>query len=178
MLRPLHLERPRLGSLFDRLNDAIARLHATAATELDPGTMLARLNDRIARLQGTAAIELDRDNVHALSWRQVQHLVADAFRRRGYGVRPFSVGEAPVDMVLHKDGETTFVSCKHWKVWEVGDRPLAELYGYMSGAGAHRALMLTTGGFTDNARTFAARHNLSLVLIDGPGIFELVQGTL
>lgn len=142
-----------------------------------PGKLLGRLNDRISRLQGTAAIELDRDNVNALSWREVQHLVADAFRRRGYGVQRFAGREAPVDLVLQKDGERTFVSCKQWKVWEVGDRPLAELYGYMSGAGAHHAVMLTTGTFTDKARTFAARHNLSLVLIDGPGILDLVQGT-
>jgi restriction system protein len=153
MLNPLHLERPRLGRLLDRLND------------------------RIARAQGTASIELDRDNVKALSWREVQNLVAGAFRRQGYGVRPFAGGESPVDLVLRKDGEETFVSCKHWKVWEVGHQPLAELYGYMDGAGAHRAVMLTTGNFTERAHTFAARHNLRLVLIDGPGIFDLVHGT-
>ena len=175
VLRPLHLERPRLTKLLDRLNDGIVRLRGAVAIEFDPGQVLDRLNDRIARLQGTAAVEFDRDNVHALSWRQVQHVVADAFRRRGYGVQQFRV-EAPVDFVLHKDGERTFVNCKHWKVWEVGDRPLAELYGYMSGAGAERAVMLTTGKFTDQARVFAARHNLRLVLIDGPGIFDLVDG--
>ena len=145
-----HLESPRVGKLLDRLNH------------------------RISRIQGSGVIDLDADNVNALSWRQVQHLVADAFRRRGYGVQPFAVGEAPVDLVLQKDGEKTFVNCKHWKVWEVGYRPLAELYGYMSGAGAERAVMLTTGKFTDKARAFADRHNLRL--IDGSGIFELVQG--
>jgi restriction system protein len=139
--------------------------------------LLDRLNHRIARIQGSAPIEFDRDTVHSLSWREVQHLVADAFRRRGYGVRSFDVGEAPVDLVLQKDGERTFVSCKQWKVWEVGDQPLAELYGYMSGAGVQRAVMLTTGNFTDKARAFAERHNLSLVLIDGPGVFDLFQGT-
>jgi restriction endonuclease Mrr len=177
VLPPLHLERPRVGRLLDRLSEAVARVQDKVAIELDLGKLLDRLNDRIARLQGTSAIQLDHDNVHALSWREVQHLVAGAFRRNGYGVRPFAVSGAPVDLVLHKDGESTFVSCRHWRVWEVGERPLAELYGYMTGAGAHRAMILTTGKFTDKAQSFAARHNLSLVLIDGPGIFDLVHGT-
>jgi restriction endonuclease Mrr len=176
VLPPLHLERPRLGRLLDRLSEAVTRAQDKAAIGLDPGKLLDRLNDRIAHLQGTAAIELDRDNVHALSWREVQHLVAGAFRRRGYGVRPFAVSAAPVDLVLHKDGESIFISCRHWKVWEVGERPLAELYGYMTGAGAQRAMILTTGTFTDKAQSFAARHNLSLALIDGAGIFDLVHG--
>jgi restriction endonuclease Mrr len=166
---PVRLENPRLVRLLGRLHDA--RLQAAAAV----GRLLDRLNHDIARLQGTAAIEVDGDNVHALSWRQVEHLVGAAYRRRGYGVRPFAVGEAPVDLVLQKDGEQTFVSLKHWKVWEVTERPLAELYGYMSGAGAHKAMMLTTGEFTDTARAFAASHNLRLVLIDGPGVVDLVQ---
>jgi restriction system protein len=177
MLRPLHLQRPRLDTLLDRLDEGVAWLRGRAAVELDLGVLLDRLNARIAHLQGTSPVALDRDNAHALSWRQVQHLVADAFRRRGYGVRPFAVGEAPVDLVIQKDGERTFVSCKHWKVWEVTERPLAELYGYMSGAGAQRAVMLTTGKFTAEAQHFAARHNLRLVLIDGPGILDLVHGT-
>jgi restriction endonuclease Mrr len=175
VLPPLHLERPRLGRLLDRLTYRVARLQEQTAVDLDLGKFLDRLNDRIARLQGTAAVDFDSDNVHELSWREVQHLVASAFRRRGYGVRPFAVGQAPVDLVLQKDGESIFVSCRHWKVWEVGDRPLAELYGYMTGAGAHRAMMLTTGKFTDKAQFFAARHNLSLALIDGPGIFHLIH---
>jgi restriction system protein len=136
--------------------------------------LLGRLNDAIARVHGTRPVILDAASVTTLTWKEVEHLLGDAFRRRGYGVQALPGGGSPVDLVLSKDGEKTFVNCKHWKVWEVGDRPLAELYGYMSGAGAKRAVMVTTGQFSQKARDFAKRHNLRL--IDGSGLFELVQG--
>jgi restriction system protein len=135
--------------------------------------LLDSLNRRLARMQATEPIELDPDTAIHLSWRQVQNLVSDAFRRRGYGVRPGST-DAPVDFILDKDGERTVVSCKHWKVWEVGESPLHELYGYTRGIGAKRAVMVTTGRFSQRACDFADRHNLRL--IDGRGISDLVHG--
>jgi restriction system protein len=141
-----------------------------------PSRLLFHLNDQIARLQGTRAVALDRDTVTTLTWKEVQNLVSEAFRRRGFGVQAFSGGQGPVDLVLSKDGEKTFVNCKQWRVWEVDYRPLAELYGYMSGAGAERAVMLTTGRFSQKAREFAKRHNL--YLIDGSGLVELIQGAV
>jgi restriction system protein len=138
--------------------------------------LLFHLNDQIARIQGTRSVALDSGSVTTLTWKEVEHLVSEAFRRRGYGVQAFSGGQGPVDLVLSKDGEKTFVNCKHWRVWEVSDRPLAELYGYMSGAGAQRAMMLTTGKFSQKAREFANRHDLRL--IDGSGLSELIQGAV
>ena len=134
---------------------------------------LDSLNRKLARLQTTQPIELDPETASHLSWRQVQNLVGDAFRRRGYGVRPGST-DAPVDFILDKDGERTVVNCKHWKVWEVGESPLREFYGYTTGIGAKRAVMVTTGRFSQRACDFADRHNLRL--IDGRGISDLVHG--
>jgi restriction system protein len=134
---------------------------------------LDSLNRKLARLQTTQPIELDPETASHLSWRQVQNLVGDAFRRRGYGVRPGST-DAPVDFILDKDGERTVVNCKHWKVWEVGESPLREFYGYTTGIGAKRAVMVTTGRFSQRACDFADRHNLRL--IDGRGLSDLVDG--
>ncbi|HEV2027498.1 MAG TPA: restriction endonuclease [Candidatus Dormibacteraeota bacterium] len=134
---------------------------------------LDSLNRTFARLQATETIELDPETASHLSWRQVQNLVGDAFRRRGYGVRPGSTN-APVDFILDKDGERTMVNCKHWKVWEVGESPLREFYGYTTGIGAKRAVMVTTGRFSQRACDFADRHNLRL--IDGRGLSDLVDG--
>lgn len=134
---------------------------------------LDSLNRKLARLQTTQPIELDPETASHLSWRQVQNLVGDAFRRRGYGVRPGST-DAPVDFILDKDGERTVVNCKQWKVWEVGESPLREFYGYTTGIGAKRAVMVTTGRFSQRACAFADRHNLRL--IDGRGLSDLVDG--
>lgn len=134
-----------------------------------------QLDRAIAGLRAPRHVELDPDTASTLSWRDVEHLVGDAFRRRGYGVEPASRGQTPFDLVLHKDGEKILVNCKHWKVWEVGDHPLHELYGYMGNADSLRAVMVTTGRFTQKAKDFADRHNFRL--IDGSGLAELVQGT-
>ena len=122
--------------------------------------LLFHLNDQIARLQGTRAVALDRGTVTTLTWKEVQNLVSEAFRRRGFGVQAFSGGRGPVDLVLSKDGEKTFVNCKQWRVWEVDYRPLAELSGYMSRAGAHGTVMLTTGQYTQKGRHGANRNKL------------------
>jgi restriction system protein len=134
---------------------------------------LDSLNRKIARLQATETVELDPETASHLNWRQVQNVVGSAFRRRGYGVRP-GPSDAPVDFILEKDGERTVVNCKQWKVWEVGESPLRELYGYTAGIGAKRAVMVSTGRFSQRAIDFADRHNLHL--IDGRGISDLVHG--
>jgi restriction system protein len=134
---------------------------------------LDSLNRKIARLQASDPVELDPEAASHLSWRQVQNVVGAAFRRRGYGVRPGPT-DAPVDFILEKDGERIVVNCQHWKVWEVGEPPLRELYGYTTGIGAKRAVMVSTGRFSQRAIDFADRHNL--YLIDGRGISELVHG--
>lgn len=134
---------------------------------------LDRVNHGLARLQGTQTVELSPEAVSKLSWRQVRHLLAEAYRRRGYGVKPMT-NDAPADFVLDKDGEKTIVSCKQWQVWEVGESPLRELYGYSAGVGAKRAVMVTTGRFSQRAIGFADRHNLRL--IDGRGVRDLIQG--
>jgi restriction system protein len=131
------------------------------------------LNRKLAHLQATEPVELDPESARHLSWKQVQNVVGEAFRRRGYGVRPGST-DAPVDFILEKDGERTLVNCKQWKVWEVGESPLRELYGYTTGIGAKRAVMVTTGRFSVRALEFADRHNLRL--IDGRGLSDLVHG--
>jgi len=137
------------------------------------GAFLDRVNQFFARVQGTEAVELSPENVSKLSWRQVQNLLAEAYRRRGYGVKPMT-SDVPADFVLDKDGEKTVVNCKHWQVWEVGEHPLRELYGYTTGLGAKRAVMVTTGRFSQRAIGFADSHNLRL--IDGRGIRDLVVG--
>jgi restriction system protein len=135
--------------------------------------LLDSLNRKLAHLQETEPIALDPETASHLTWRQVQNLLGGAFRRRGYGVRP-GPSDAPVDFILEKDGERTVVNCKQWKVWEVGESPLRELYGYTTGIGAKRAVMVSTGRFSERAIDFADRHNLRL--IDGRGLNDLVHG--
>ena len=62
------------------------------------------------------------ESLRALSWKEFEWMVGEAFRRQGYAVEE-SFGGGPdggVDVVLRKYGRTTLVQCKHWKVFSVG----------------------------------------------------------
>jgi restriction system protein len=98
--------------------------------------------------------------------------VADRYHRKGYSVFPNNDEKVPVDFVLRRGEEKVFVQCRRWNVWEVADRAVHELVGYATGAGAVRATMLTTGRFSDAARTFARPRGLELV--DGAGLREFL----
>jgi restriction system protein len=71
--------------------------------------------------------------------------------------------EGGVDLVLRKNGNTLLVQCKHWKAWKVGVKVLRELYGVMIDKKAHGAIIVTSGLFTQEARTFAAGKPIDLI---------------
>ena len=56
----------------------------------------------------------DLDSIRALSWKEFEQLVAEAFRRKGYTVREnLTAGpDGGVDVELEKDGRLHFVQCK------------------------------------------------------------------
>ncbi|HEV3234384.1 MAG TPA: restriction endonuclease [Candidatus Dormibacteraeota bacterium] len=101
--------------------------------------------------------------LEGLGWKDVERLVARLFHRDGFSVIPVSERLGPVDFIIERGAEKVFVQCRNWNVWEVSDRAVRELTGYMSGAGATRGFMLTTGQFTDEAHSHAATKGLELV---------------
>ncbi|MGI8610308.1 MAG: restriction endonuclease [Candidatus Dormibacteria bacterium] len=123
----------------------------------------------------TTAEKLNLDRASTLTWSQVQTLLRSTFQRRGYTVAAVAGNDAPADMVLQKGSEKVFLGCRHWQVWEVPDKAVHELAGYASGAGAHHAVMFTSGHFSASARTFAAERGLELV--DGSHLKNFVAGT-
>ena len=112
-------------------------------------------------------------HLEGLGWKDVERLVARIFHRDGFTVIPISERLGPVDFLVERGTEKVFVQCRNWNVWEVPDRAVRELAGYMSGAGATRGYLLTTGQFTDEARSFARTKGLELV--DGANLPELLE---
>jgi restriction system protein len=115
------------------------------------------------------------ETLRATSWKDFEILVAEAYRRRGFAV-DYSLGKGPdggVDLVLRKDGRTSLVQCKQWKVFAVGAPVIRELFGILTANGADEAIIVTTGRFTDEARDFAAGQPIRL--LDGPQLLELVK---
>jgi restriction system protein len=116
------------------------------------------------------------DDIRALSWRQFESIVGEAFRRRGYSVVENAVDGADggIDLALRKDGERFVVQCKQWKQWTVGVKPVRELAGVIAGAEVAGGFFVISGRYTEEARRFASSVNIEL--IDGDALAEMIQG--
>lgn len=115
------------------------------------------------------------DSLRALSWREFEHLVGEAYRRRGYHVEETG-GSGPdggVDLKLYGHGETVLVQCKQWRARRVGVDKVRELFGVVTAADAARGILVTSGTFTNDAHSFAAGKPIDLV--DGPALTQLVR---
>ena len=121
------------------------------------------------------AKQTDIDSVRNLSWSAFELLIGEAYRQQGYEVSESGLGgpDGGVDLRLHRNGMTLLVQCKQWKVWTVGVKPVRELYGVMTAEGAGRAIFVTSGRYTAEAKEFA--RGKPLELIDGEELMHLIK---
>lgn len=104
------------------------------------------------------------DQIHALSWADFEHLMAEAFRREGYAASLTDSGaDGGVDIRLTKDGTLTLVQCKHWRTRRVGVGPIRELAGIVAAEGATGGIFVCSGSYTPEAEAFAARAGMRLI---------------
>lgn len=120
-------------------------------------------------------VQSDLDSVSALSWREFEMLVGEAFRRRGYRVEEVGLGgkDGGIDLVLKKDGRTELVQCKRWKQRRVGVRIVREMYGLLSHHGADAVKIVCMGEFTPDAVAFAGGKPIQL--ISGNTLVSLIR---
>jgi restriction system protein len=110
--------------------------------------------------------------VRAMSWVEFARMIEAAYRRNGYQVSAVSGGAA--DFEIKKEGRAALVSCKRWKAARTGVEPLQDLHAMKEARNAQDCIYVTTGEITDNARTFAVKHAISLV--GGPQLARLLPG--
>jgi restriction system protein len=117
--------------------------------------------EREAFLQET----IDLKWLWGLSWQDFERQVAELFRQQGCQVEVTGGGgsDGGVDLIVTRNGEKTYVQCKHWREGKVGVKPVRELYGLMTAEGAQHGILITSGKFTDKALEFAAGKPLQLI---------------
>ncbi|WP_139558172.1 restriction endonuclease [Methylotetracoccus oryzae] len=115
------------------------------------------------------------ESMRAMSWKEFEVLCGEAFRRKGYQVEETGLGGAGggIDLILHGREERVLVQCKRWKTFKVGVREVRELFGLLAADPADRAILITSGVYTAEARAFAKGKPLQL--IDGHALLELVR---
>ena len=126
----------------------------------------------------TPQLSLTRPTLEAirhLSWRELELLVAEAFRRQGYRVevRGGSGPDGGIDLILWGTNGQTIVQCKQWRAHQVGVSFVRELYGVMAAEQAPHGVLVTCGGFTQEAVRFAAGKTISLM--DGTALLNMVR---
>ncbi|HUW26278.1 MAG TPA: restriction endonuclease [Gallionella sp.] len=103
--------------------------------------------------------------LNEMTWQEFEMLVGEAFRRTGYTVSETGGGGADggVDLVLVKGTEKFLVQCKQWRAYKVGVSTIRELYGVMAATGAVGGFVVTSGVFTQEAKSFAEGRNIDLI---------------
>jgi restriction system protein len=116
------------------------------------------------------------DSIRSLSWREFEELVGEVYRRQGFKVRENTGAGADggVDLVLNRDGNTYLVQCKQWRSWKIGVKVVREMYGLMAAKHASGVIIITSGMFTQEAKTFASGKPVDLV--EGRQLADLVAG--
>lgn len=109
---------------------------------------------------GNAADALER-----MSGQQFVGLVAAAFRQEGYLVveRGGRGPDGGVDLEMYLGRDRYLVQCRQWQATRVGIEVVRELFGVMRAERAVGCFVVTSGGFTDDARVFATGRAIRLV---------------
>ncbi len=110
-----------------------------------------------------------------MSWGQFEMLAVEAFRRRGFQIteRGSTADDGSRNLQLTRGRQRFLAHCKAWRTATVGIGAVRELYSMIIVAKAHGGIVITTGTFTQEARTFAAGRQLQL--IDGQTLRELLR---
>jgi restriction system protein len=118
----------------------------------------------------------DAETLRALTWKEFEWLVGEAYRRQGYAVEESLGGGADggIDLTIRRGGGTWLVQCKQWKVQAVGAPVIREIFGLVTHHQTNGAIVITTGRFTRDAMAFA--EGKTIELLDGPALLELVKG--
>ena len=87
--------------------------------------------------------------LQALSPEDFEEWVAACFRKMGYSAKVTGThgtgGDHRVDVIAKKPGEKAVVQCKSWKVGQVGEPEVRDLYGAMRHYRADKAYLVTSG---------------------------------
>ena len=144
-----------------------------------PGLLLFWLGSLWTRARRGRRVRRQKNlqTVRALDWREFEKLCAEVFRREGHAVELTAEGaDGGVDLVLRRRGRVRFVQCKQWRSERVGVSLVRELWGVVAAEKAAGGVFVTSGGYTAEARRFAAPLK-ELRLVDGPGLVQMIRAS-
>jgi restriction system protein len=115
------------------------------------------------------------ESIRSLSWEQFEELLGEGFRRQGYSVQENTRAgpDGGIDLTIKRDGNVYLVQCKQWHAAKVGVNVVREMLGLVTAHGAHGAIIVTSGMFTQEAKSFASGKSIDLV--EGRKLVDMIQ---
>jgi len=165
------------GGNHSQLQNSILPLIKFAFNGLAFISLFATVVSFVKKESRRELLDKQRDiaTIRNLSWQQFEHLVGEAYRRKGYSVLETGGGGADggVDLILRSNGKTVLVQCKRWKTQSVGVDKVRELFGVVIAEKATGGILVSSGNFTNAAQSFA--EGKPITLVDGRELTRLVQ---
>ncbi|MBI5847737.1 MAG: restriction endonuclease [Nitrospirae bacterium] len=117
------------------------------------------------------------DDLKNLSWKEFEEYVGSMFDKMGFSVEVTGgLKDGGIDLTVRKDGKTSLVQCKNYRVSKVSLSMVRDFYGAMNANLNYEAgYFITTGIFTLDAKQFA--EDKPIELIDGAKLMDYVNLT-
>lgn len=119
------------------------------------------------------SLELIRD----LEWKRFEDVCQQYYQRKGIRSETTPLGpDGGIDIRLYQDDSgkaTAIVQCKAWGERIVGVSLIRELLGVMTHEKIGKAFFMTSGRYSDDAKTIAEANRITL--IDGPLLLEMFR---
>jgi restriction system protein len=114
-----------------------------------------------------------RAQLAALSPEQFERWCAERLKVAGYQVNNVGgQGDHGVDLIAERDAIVTVVQCKRYAgARQVGEPQVRDLFGAMHHFGASRAMIITAGTFTSQAKAWIIGKPIDLWDVDRLGAF-------
>jgi hypothetical protein len=151
--------------------------HARAEVEREQALRTAQIRYEADSLRQWEAVRLGTlivptmEELRLLTPPQFEDQIASMFRRMGYSVEqtPYS-NDRGRDAILIKGNEKYLVECKRYAESQRSSRPdLQKFHSAIITDRASKGFFVTTGGFTNEAREFAATvSDVHIELVEGP----------
>lgn len=169
--------------LFDEVIDELSEVAMSALNDeelfglfdLEPPETMQKEGDRDRTIDRIRAYF---GKLRALSPYQFEDLVGDFYRNRGFNVEVTSrARDEGVDVIARRPSDVgtdhLIIQCKHYPEGTVGSPEVRNLIGaWQDHPKANRAVMVTSGKFSQNAIDLANRNNIDL--IDGSLLCQIL----
>jgi len=103
----------------------------------------------------------------SIEWKRFEGLCAEYYRAKGIRCETTALGaDEGIDLKLFQDDSgqpTAIVQCKARGQPMMGVKPVRDLRGVMAGKHIEKGIFMTSGAFSDDARTFARENDITLI---------------